>query len=1323
MITLHNEKETNFRRNGYGVLDDLFNTAPQGSWELNGEFKISFEVPFFADVEKTSHLVNGNILQVPVPHMERQLFRIYRSEKSLGYVQGEARHIFYDLLDNFIEDTNIQNQPGNNAIQQILNNTVYGHRFTGSSNINDRNANARVVRMNPVEAILDDGRSNSFVSRWGGELVRNNFDIEMLQQRGSDNGVTIRHRENLMGYHATIDRSTVVTRIRPVGFDGLTLPELYVDSPLMDEEHPIIMEYEFRDVKAAIGEYAEDEDAIPLEDAYDELRRLAEEEFSVHHVDEPESTIDVDFIQLKNMVGYEDLQEIQEVKAGDTLTVEVPDEDFNLTSRLVAFEWNPLIEDEYTNTTLGNHVREFTSSNQGQDFQRDLEEVQEQVIQAMQAANGRNTNWRGDANPNDLDLDDWDGLRLGDYYTQSNGEHYIVYQFVEVAGERYFTELINTAHTDEASRRVEEAISEAQDAKAQVERESEERRADIQAESERLSSEWNERIEENEQIVEGVRHSTEELMNDFDRALTQENFTSIEDLTTTLNTRSLEAIEIAERADGHAIEALDVANGFGTRMTDVESTVEGQVTSINTAIATAERVEQELTRVEETAEGARVIANRVEETAEGFERTISEVSGDVDDLSSRFVSMEADIEGITNTVSDYEGRISRTEQRADGLYDVVHDPNTGLLTEVGQIAEGWQVTAQRIDDLGGRNYFYVNELLSRENNDRNLPRIELELRPNTEYTVSTTDVGRDTLRDVFATVDEDENASSGRNGVVLGRPRTLTTGSDGRLWVLYRQGNRNSIINLDPRNLIQVERGSVATDWSPAPEDMATQAQLSVLHNAIDLAVEEGDVVGRLNIQAGHTLIQNGEILMDADTVRFTGSAFIPNAAIEELTADKITGTQGAFSELFSKLFEAEQVTADHIDVDTQFVDMLFGVSGFFERLVADAAFVEEFQASNIEIDGGRVHGTLNGNSLDFVNIDVNSLSGNLSEFVSTQWNNAVGGNTSIDGNGITTTQNPYSMRFGSGLITAESGSSFLEISPLAIYGSANTGRWEVSAAGLVFRDNSLNGVTLASNGTSYHYRNSNIATLVAAPFVNDANSIGFAIETQSGGRMAEIGQSFNILGHLNMRGNYIERVNRVSLEQANGGYLIGDNSNSVALLNSSGNTIKFGIGSPSSWHARMEIGGNVNYYTNLNMRGNNVSNVGNLSYNSDERLKEVVSRYEGSSLEKIKTLAFVNYYWLDRDYNDELQMGLLAQQSDCISIYDEENDRWNIDVNKQLMLVTHGLQELTVMEEKTNKVASKNYLKIEELTEWKDEKDKKIEELEARIKELEGAA
>src|SRR5699024_9587262 len=107
-----------------------------------------------------------------------------------------------------------------------------------------------------------------FISRWGGELVRNNFKIEMLNRRGMDRGVEIEHRKNLLGYEASIDVSTVVTRIQPVGFDGLMLPERYIDSELIDEEHPVIAEIKFRDIKAAVGEYAEDEDAVPLEEAY-----------------------------------------------------------------------------------------------------------------------------------------------------------------------------------------------------------------------------------------------------------------------------------------------------------------------------------------------------------------------------------------------------------------------------------------------------------------------------------------------------------------------------------------------------------------------------------------------------------------------------------------------------------------------------------------------------------------------------------------------------------------------------------------------------------------------------------------------------------------------------------------------------------------------------------------------------------------------------------------------------------------------------------------------------------------------------------------------
>src|SRR5699024_5165880 len=158
---------------------------------------------------------NKNILRVPVPFMEDQLFRIYRVRKVLGFIQVEARHIFYDLMDNLIEDTNIVGKTGSQAIQQLLGATQYEHRFIGLSDISTSN-NARMVRYNPVEALLDDSKANTFVSRWGGEIVRDNFLIRMARQMGTDRGVRIQHRKDLTAYIATIDESTVVTRIMPV---------------------------------------------------------------------------------------------------------------------------------------------------------------------------------------------------------------------------------------------------------------------------------------------------------------------------------------------------------------------------------------------------------------------------------------------------------------------------------------------------------------------------------------------------------------------------------------------------------------------------------------------------------------------------------------------------------------------------------------------------------------------------------------------------------------------------------------------------------------------------------------------------------------------------------------------------------------------------------------------------------------------------------------------------------------------------------------------------------------------------------------------------
>lgn len=118
----------------------------------------------------------------------------------------------------------------------------------------------------------------------------------------------------------------------------------------------------------------------------------------------------------------------------------------------------------------------------------------------------------------------------------------------------------------------------------------------------------------------------------------------------------------------------------------------------------------------------------------------------------------------------------------------------------------------------------------------------------------------------------------------------------------------------------QMVNGNKRVDWTPAPEDLATvvsvnkvidtadshtqiikdyltndNSQFKLLKNAVNLKVEKGDVIGQINLEAGKTLIQNQKVYLDADTVAFSNKAFIPSAAITDLSADKITtGTLNA---------------------------------------------------------------------------------------------------------------------------------------------------------------------------------------------------------------------------------------------------------------------------------------------------------------------------------------------------------------------------------------------------------------------------------------------
>lgn len=464
MITVHDRVATDFTTTGLAVLDREV-IDPVVTEELGGEYSLTFSYP--ADAPAASLLTLEAIIACPVPGMSlRQGFRIHEVVTTLdGLLEVTAFHLFYDLAANLIADTFVVNKTPKAALDQLLNAANTSHGFTASSSDVTTRASARVVRMPLAQAVMDTGEDNTFASRWGGEITRDNWHIHHATQRGQDRGVVIRDRKNLTGYQGSIDLTTVVTRILPVGYDGLLLPELYVDSPKLGAYvTPRIRVMRYGDVKAIKDPEHPREDELPLDQAYAELRRLAALEYSKNHVDEPSAAYKVSFVDLATTVEYADLAQLETVVLGDTVTVRHTDLGVALTARVVGYDYDPLRE-AYISVELGSVAGKFTTvTRQVKTAVDAATQAQDVAGFALASADGKNTNHYGTVQPTQA--------RLGDTWFKQNGEsvEIWIYRLTDTGQPGWVALATDLNHAqvqaelDAARAEVDQALAAAQDA-------------------------------------------------------------------------------------------------------------------------------------------------------------------------------------------------------------------------------------------------------------------------------------------------------------------------------------------------------------------------------------------------------------------------------------------------------------------------------------------------------------------------------------------------------------------------------------------------------------------------------------------------------------------------------------------------------------------------------------------------------------------------------------------------------------------------------------------------------------------------------------------
>lgn len=334
MIKLFNSTDTLFSTNGDKII---IPTKAKIHKEDNGAYYLDLET----GIEYVNDLIQGNIIVASSPQGE-QAFRLSNPEKTKSKLKVRAYHVFYDSKNYLIKDSYVVDKNCNDALDHLNSATDNPSPFTTLSNIQNINS-FRCVRKSLYEAI------NEVLNRWGGHLVRNNFDIKVMATIGQDNGVTVRYAKNLKDITCIENWDNVVTKLMPVGKNGLLLPEEYVYSEI---------QYSIPYTKTISFE----QNNVNEDDYKDEQGNLNENAYNtalIEDLREKATTyVTNNSIPQINYTLKANLEKITDV--GDTIQVIDERLGINLLTNLISFDYDCIL-DKYTELEFGNFTQKLSN--------------------------------------------------------------------------------------------------------------------------------------------------------------------------------------------------------------------------------------------------------------------------------------------------------------------------------------------------------------------------------------------------------------------------------------------------------------------------------------------------------------------------------------------------------------------------------------------------------------------------------------------------------------------------------------------------------------------------------------------------------------------------------------------------------------------------------------------------------------------------------------------------------------------------------------------------------------------------------------------------
>lgn len=324
MLKIYEENATTFLNNGIATLHPHKSLVYK---EDNGDYYIEIESP----VEDHQYLQQGRIVRASTP-WGWQGFRLQNPLRTARRVKVKGRHISFDSDKYAIKYASIDRKIASTALTTLNNACDAQTPFTFDGTDITSQHTYTCVNKSFTEAL------SSVLELWGGHLVRDNFNIALKATVGQDRGVVLAYGKNIKELEADEDWSEVCTKILPIGNDGITLDETFLESTeKYNVPYTKIVEFK-QDVDKLDGE-TDDEHLARLKA---DLKTQATTYLTEHHTPK---------VNYKVKAHLRDVTDV-----GDVIRIKHPKCNIELVTNVIKVVYDT-IQNKYIEVEFGNYRR------------------------------------------------------------------------------------------------------------------------------------------------------------------------------------------------------------------------------------------------------------------------------------------------------------------------------------------------------------------------------------------------------------------------------------------------------------------------------------------------------------------------------------------------------------------------------------------------------------------------------------------------------------------------------------------------------------------------------------------------------------------------------------------------------------------------------------------------------------------------------------------------------------------------------------------------------------------------------------------------------